>query len=204
VDNWRNRYGTNLTTGTPSARPTWRASTPAYNGRATVEFNAAALTRLHATVNAQAQPYRIVVVGNVGGIGVASQPIERLVGIGGGSARGVGRGGTNTTGQAARQVNAGTIVSGPMGGADGLPHVWDTVVNASSTTITIDGTLHVTGNAGTGGITRLAVGAGITDGGVVANHLNGHLAFVGIYPTTTDLTGLLAELADHYGIEMAS
>lgn len=192
VDSWRNQSGGGDPAATGSNRPTFRSSTAAYNNRATVEFVAASSQYLDFDTANTAQPFKVIVVGNVGAAGTQ----ERLVGSGSNTARVLGDNAANNW-----TINAGTQRFG--GTSDGNPHVLRATLNGATSSLWVDETLVINSqDANTGAFNRFTIGAGSDNTPAFANHLNGHVAFVGIYAGATSdasLSTLCDDLQTYYG-----
>ena len=191
VDSWRNETGGGDPASTGGNRPTYRASTAAFNNRPTVQFASASSQRLDFDIANVSQTYKFVIVGNTGTAGTA----ERLVGGVNATARGIGDSAGN-----AWNINFATSVTG--GTSDTSPHVFRATANGASSQLWVDESSVASGNAGNGVLIRFTIGAGSDSTPAFGNYLNGHVAFVGIYAGTTSdvsLSALCEDLAIYYG-----
>lgn len=189
VSSWRNggSVGGDLVQATGSARPTYDAVNPLYNGKPTVYFNAD--DALGVDVADIAQPVYLVVVG-----ACAADGASRRI-IGGVTSMGVTSAGAYLV-QAGSNVLAGTATSDP--------HLWLGKLNGASSSITIDETLVASGNAGASALTFLSVGAYNNGSGAYSNFSVGDVALALVF--TTDPTALpewatfVAWVEDYYGV----
>lgn len=187
VSSWRNHSGGGDPASTGTNRPTFRASTAAFNNRATVEFVAASSQRLDFDTANAVQPVKVIAVGNVGG------NTQRLMGLGAATGNGVGSGtGTWTL----------TSVSGIGGGtSDTSPHVFRGTLNGASSQLWVDESSVATGSI-SGNWLRITLGAGSNNTPTFGNFLNGHVAFWAIYAGATSdasLSTLCDDLQTYYG-----
>jgi hypothetical protein len=202
VTSWRNFSadgGGGDPASTGSNRPTFRASTATYNGRATVQFVGASSQRLDVNIvpNTQ-QPFKLVVVGNTAG---ASGTSERLVGSGSPGTGGVTNRGLGDTSGNLWTLFYGTALS--VGTSSATPHLFRATVNGANSLLYVDDQLIGSGAVGAESQDRLTIGAGSDGAPGFGNFLTGHVAFVGIYDGRTPddhLTELSAFLRAFYAI----
>lgn len=173
---------------TGAAQPLYAQAVAALNGRAALLFDGVD-DYLDVDITDLAQPFQIVSVFKLNSLAAAG--------------RIVGRGATATSNGIGFSSSSGlwtstwaTTVSG--GAANTSPHVRRDVINGASSSFDIDGTQNAAGNVGSIGPARLTIGAG-NDGTTRANFWAGYIAFLGIYPSTTDLAALIVALRGYYG-----
>ena len=196
VDSMRNQSGGGDPASTGGNRPTYRAATAAYNNKPTVQFAGASSQRLDIDVADIAQPYSLVVVGNTAG-GASG---ERIVGTGATSG-GIGDSTTNFNAS-----SAGTNITG--GATDANPHLFRLYANTSpNAAFEIDGTVVVTGNAGSAAYQRLTLGASSNSTPAYNNYVTGHVAFVGVFSGDVTAAGGWADfkawVASEYNLVIA-
>lgn len=171
VDSWRN--GGSLSgdpASTGSNRPTFRASTAAFNNKPTVEFVMANSTYLDFDITNTSQPFSIVVIGSsdVGG----GQRI--FVGGFANAARGLRTGGDVIS------ANYAQVLSSAAGANTGAPMLLRGFGLNTSSVIAKDGTTIATGDAGNLANSRLTLGAGSSAAPAFGSYLNGHIAFAAL------------------------
>lgn len=191
VSSWRNHSDGGDPASSGSNRPTYRASTSAFNNHPTVQFASASSQYLDFDITNVTQSFKVVIVGSTGSAGAA----ERFLGIGGNTARALGDGVTNVW-----TLNAGTQITG--GTSDTNPHVFRATLNGASSQLWVDESSVVASNAGANAAARFTIGAGSDNTPAFANYLNGHVAFVGIYDGATSdasLSTLCDDLQTYYG-----
>lgn len=194
VSSWRDGSGNGRDLGnTGTVRPTFRASTAAFNGRPTIQGDGVD-DLLYATFASVPQPYSIVVVGSMTG---GTYPAV----AGGGSSTG----GSDlvllyrsTSGHF--KIYAGTADVGPSSG-DADPHAFRALFNGASSALAV-GSGITTGNPGNRAIARLnACGTAYTNANTKSA---GHVAFLGL--RAGDITAdpgwpaLQSWIATHYAI----
>lgn len=182
---------------TGSKQPTYDASNPAFNGAATVTFDGTDDVLVMDPTDIP-QPYWLVCVAATG----TPAALQRIVGVGPFTYRGLGV--STVSGGRWALALAGEIIGGV---SDTSPHLLLGQGSGASSAVSADGTSVASGNAGAGGISLLALGAGAASLTSFANFLNGDIAAVLVF--TTDPT-LQPEWADFtawvtstYGIVVA-
>lgn len=182
---------------TGSKQPTYDASNPAFNGAATVTFDGTDDVLVMDPTDIP-QPYWLVCVAATG----TPAALQRIVGVGPFTYRGLGV--STVSGGRWALALAGEIIGGV---SDTSPHLLLGQGSGASSAVSADGTSVASGNAGAGGISLLALGAGAANLTSFANFLNGDIAAVLVF--TTDPT-LQPEWADFtawvtstYGIVVA-
>lgn len=191
VASWRNggSVGGNPTQAVAAAKPTFRASVAALNGRAAVEFDGG--DGLDVDVADIAQPFKVVAVIKAGGLGVA----RGFLGL---VASGERCGVTSTDLWIA---NASAALTGGAVNTNG--HVYRATYNSpTNSQLVLDETVLATGDAGPNGLQRFQPG---TNGAGTAQWL-GHIAFIGVYAGTVadaSLTTVARGLGRFYGISVA-
>lgn len=192
VTTWRNMSGGgDPTESTASAKPTFRASTSAFNNRATVEFDGGDV--LNVDVTDLPQDFTIFVVASC-----AVDSLQMVVGSGSGTAHGVGM----TTATRWRVAHGANITGS---GADADPHLWLDHANGASSTLEIDGATTLSGDVSTQAFKRFVLGAGSNTGATtVTNYMTGHIAMAVIFDGDVRADGDWATfesaVADYYGI----
>lgn len=187
VDSWRNQSGGGDPANTLLLRPTFRASTAAFNNRATVQFDSTAAQYLIFDITDQAQPFKMLIVAQA-----ATAGNQGLIGRGGNFTHGLRFVPANWS------LNYGSGVNG--GTNDGNPHVIRATVNGASSQLWLDGSSVASGNAGTGGQSHFMLGA--VNSMTPTFFLSGHIAFAALYSgatSDTDLATLENDLQTYYG-----
>lgn len=189
VSSWRNESGGGDPVETGSNRPTYRASTAAFNGQPTVEFVAASNQRLYFNIPNVSQPYVLV---GVGSFSTAANP-DILTSLSDDTSHGIGK----TSG------NAWTINQTVSGGvSDTDPHVLVAVFNGASSELFVDGVSVATGTI-SGGTFHWSIGAAASNSSTFSSYLDGHVAFIGAYSKgsrDSEIIDLETDLMTHYGI----
>lgn len=194
VSSWRDggSEGKPATQGTGSMQPTYNASVPAFNGKATISGDG--VDDFLQTANwsgVLAQPFSVFCVGNFSGTGMDMWD---------------GNDATNSAYFRARSLNyrihAGTIAQG--GTPDTDPHYFLANYVGASSGLLIDGATIISADAGSNGIDGLSILA--NQGGGMPN--GGHIAFIGVVPVTTwfgnaGFAPFGPWVEDYYGITQA-
>lgn len=191
VTTWRNHSGGGDPAEAGGNRPTFDAVNAAYNNRATIHFTRTSSQRLKVNLADIAQPLKLLVVGNTGSAGTA----ERFLGFGGLATHVLG----DTAGNL-WTLRAGSTLDGTA--SDLNPHVVRATLNGASSGMWVDEASVLSGDAGANGIAWLSIGCDQVGGSGGTNHLNGDVAFVGIYAGATSdaaLSTLADDLATYYG-----
>lgn len=196
VDYWRNAANAGNPTGTGATRPTMRYSVATLNNRAAIEFNGAATQWLDVDIENEAQPMKIVIVANsTGGTG-----IRQLMG------RAVGGGGIGLDSSSKLRIHFSTLLTGVTTVSSPAGHILRVEANGATSKGYIDGVLDITGNANTGGVGNLAVGAS-SDAAIPPAHIQfwtGNIAFLGIYDGATTPDSELQKLENWLGYYYAT
>lgn len=192
VSSWRNESGGGDPASTLTSRPTYRASTTAFNSKPTVQFSGS--QHLEYDIVNVSQPFVIVVVGSVEGVSTA----QALVGSSNSGSSRLGASGSNQW-----TYNWGTAVAN--GTRDSNPHVFVHVANGSSSSLYVDGTLVASGSGGSGALHHLDLGvAHDGDLGTLNRFLTGHIAYAAVYSgktsRDTEIQDLETALSTYYDL----
>ena len=186
----------NAVQATAGSQPTFRASTAAFNGHPTIQFDGGDYLASGAGA-AQSQPISVVVIGQattLGGAGAVSLFCDGI------SAARMALG-YYQTGSKVRVIGTAAL---DLNGADTNPHLLTGLLNGASSAATKDGT-----SLGTGTTSTAVTPTGMTIGAsyLAANFVTGHIAFVGWYvgdiTAHANWTRFKAWVREHYGITVA-
>lgn len=198
VSSWRDAgaLGSPAIQGTAANQPTFRASTAAFGGRPTVQFDGGDLLVSSPAGAGQAQPISVVVVGQVTDLGSGA---VRLF-CDGISAQRMAVG-SYQTGNKWRVIASSAL---DLDGADTSVHLLRVLFNGASSAATEDGVSLGTGTTGAAtSPTGMTIGSSYLGG----NQLVGHIAFVGWYvgdiTAATGWSGFKQWVTSHYGITVA-
>lgn len=195
VSSWRNggSVGGDVVQGTGAAQPTYRASTAAFNNKPTVQFDGTD-DRLVVTVTAIPQPVWLLAIGSF------SAGNDYIMGYSSSSDSGVGR--FDATRWAMGAAGGLKLYTAAM--TAGNPYMVLAYFDGAASTFNANGTVSTASDAGTGTLTRFALGAHASNAG---SFLDGHAAYAAIF--TTDPTALpewasfKAWCLSQYGITVA-
>ena len=198
VSSWRDAgaLGSPAIQGTPANQPTFRASTAAFGGRPTVQFDGGDLLVSSPAGAAQAQPISVVVVGQVTDLGTGS---VRLFCDGISAARMAL--GSYQTGTKWRLIASSAL---DVGASDTSVHLLHAVLNGASSQVWEDNTSAGTGTTGAAvSPTGMTIGASYLGG----NQLVGCVAFIGWYVGDITAAAGWAQfkqwVRSHYGLTVA-
>jgi lysophospholipase L1-like esterase len=192
--------GWDLAQATGASQPIFRASTAAFNDRATVEFDGSNDSLFLASGVVLAQPFTLVVVGSVDTLNHRT-----FLDVHSSGSSNAYYNGMNATSGYKWQMSQGTALRGGTPEA-GVPVLYVARFDGSSSNLDIDGTTVATGNAGTASLAEIRMGLSST-GAAGTAPLDGHIAFAAAFdgdPTEDELWPMfLAWVSAHYGITVA-
>ena len=182
VSSWRNggSVGGDLVQATGSKQPTYRASVAALNSKPTVQFDGAD-DAVSYNVTDIPQTYYLVLIAST------STPTSYDCAIG--TSEVAGRGlhiGSPLGTSPDYRISFGTAVNGGTPTSD--PALFVVTAAGASSALAVNGTTVLSGNMGTGALSRLTLGGWSTDGSTIADPLTGHIAYAAVF--TTDPTAL--------------
>lgn len=174
---------------TSSKRPIYRASVAVLNNRPAVQFDGTD-DFLNIDVANTAQPFKLLCVG---ALSASAGVVRSALGFDVGSER-IGASAGNVW-----VLNSGSALASATA-INTAGHIFDATVNGASSSLTLDGTVIASGNAGSSVLNLFTLGAAGTG---TSSFWIGHLAFAAAFAAAADLSSLRSALAAFYGITVA-